>query len=234
VKILIIDDRKEDRESLKELLRAYDHDVDAVSNGAEGLEYLKRHEADIVLLDIVMRDKAGIEILKDIKASNPEQEVILITAYATLERAVEGLREGAYDFLRKPFTREELLAALNRVKQRRQLQKTTKEARVADFAGEIIKSLFSLRIGASPVDPKMVRKALAEFLGEDVNEKYLLTHREKEILEEIEDGLNYKKIAAKLNISLHTVHSHIKNIYKKLEANNKQEALIAARKKSII
>ena len=90
MKILIIDDRKEDKESLVELLRVYDHDVAAVSTGAEGVGYLNKHKADIVLLDIVMRDKAGIEILKDIKAYNPEQDVILITAYATLERAIEG------------------------------------------------------------------------------------------------------------------------------------------------
>ena len=100
MKILLIDDRKEDRESLRELLGGYDHDVVAFASGAEGVAYLKKHKADIVLLDIVMRDKTGIETLKDIKAFNPEQDVILITAYAGLEKAVEGLRAGAYDFLK--------------------------------------------------------------------------------------------------------------------------------------
>ena len=128
MKILIIDDRKEDRESLVELLRVYDHDVAAVSTGAEGVGYLNKHKADIVLLDIVMQDKAGIEILKDIKAYNLEQDVILITAYATLERAIEGLREGAYDFLRKPFTNDELFTSLERLKQKRFTEKKLRES----------------------------------------------------------------------------------------------------------
>ena len=126
--ILIIDDRKEDRESLAELLGAYDYDVDAVSTGAEGLEYLKKHEADIVILDVVMQDKDGIEILKDIKAFNIDQDVILITAYATLERAIEGLREGAYDFLKKPFTHNELFMSLDRVKQKKLTEKRLRES----------------------------------------------------------------------------------------------------------
>jgi two-component system NarL family response regulator len=234
MKILIIDDRKEDRESLAELLGAYDYDVAAVSTGAEGLEYLKKHEADVVFLDIVMRKKNGIEILKDIKALSPEQDVILITGYATLERAIEGLREGAYDFLKKPFTNDELFAALGRVRQRRQLLEAGNEARIADFTGEIIKSLCSFRIGSKPVGQKIARKALIEFLDEDISGKHLLTHREKEIVEEIENGLSDKKIAAKLSISPHTVHTHIKNIYEKLQATNRQEALMTARKKGII
>ena len=128
MKVLIIDDRKEDRDSLVDLLRAYDYDVDAVAGGAEGLEYLKKHEADVVLLDIVMQDRAGIEILKDIKAFNPDQDVVLITAYATLERAIEGLREGAYDFLKKPFANDELFISLDRVRQKRLMEKRLRES----------------------------------------------------------------------------------------------------------
>jgi PAS domain S-box-containing protein len=128
MRVFIIDDRQEDRESLKELLSAYDYEVAAVADGAAGIEYLKRCEADVVLLDIVMQDKAGIECLKDIKALNPDQDVILITAYATLERAVEGLREGAYDFLKKPFSREELFMSLDRIKQKRLTEKRLRES----------------------------------------------------------------------------------------------------------
>jgi two-component system NarL family response regulator len=234
MKILVIDDRKEDRESLAELLRAYDYDLEDVSTGAEGIEYLKRRKADVVLLDIVMQERDGIEILKDIRAFNPEQDVILITAYATLNRAIEGLREGAYDFLKKPFTNDELFTSLGRVRQRRQFQKAANETSIADFSREIIKSLFSLRIGGVPVGSKIARKALIELLDEDIRWKHQLTHREKKIMEEIENGLSYKNIAAKLYISPHTVHSHIKNIFEKLQAKNRQEALLKVRRKGLI
>ena len=234
MKILLIDDRKEDRESLRELLGAYDHDVVAFASGTEGVAYLKKHKADIVLLDIVMQDKTGIETLKDIKAFNPEQDVILITAYAGLEKAVEGLRAGAYDFLKKPFTDNELFSALNRVRQKSRLQEAAYEAKIAGFSKEIIKSLCGFRIGGKPVGQKIARKALIEFLDENITSEHLLTQQEKKILDETEKGLRYKEIAAKLSISPHTVHTHIKKIYGKLQAKNRQQALITARKKGII
>jgi two-component system NarL family response regulator len=84
------------------------------------------------------------------------------------------------------------------------------------------------------MSPKIARKVIAEFQENKVDDQYLLSEREKEILRGIEQGLAYKQIADKLSISPHTVHSHIKKIYEKLQVQNRQEALSSARKKCII
>jgi len=99
---------------------------------------------------------------------------------------------------------------------------------------DLVKALFELHRGGAPMSPGIARKIVREFQSEGISEQYLLSHREKEMILEIENGLSYKEIAAKLQVSPHTVHAHIRNIYKKLQANNKQTALIKARKKGII
>ena len=77
------------------------------------------------------------------------------------------------------------------------------------------------------MSPKIARKVIREFQTDGVDEQYLLSHRETEIVKEIENGLTYKDIATRLGISPHTVHTHIKNIYEKLHAKDRQGALVA-------
>ncbi len=125
MKILVVDDRKIDRESLMDLLEAYGYAVAGASSGQEAIDYLNNN-IDLALIDIVMPEMDGIEVLKAIKAFRPDIDVILITAYATLEKAVAGLKEGAYDFLSKPFTHNELIAAVERVKEKKELQMAVK------------------------------------------------------------------------------------------------------------
>ncbi len=84
------------------------------------------------------------------------------------------------------------------------------------------------------MSPKIARKVIHEFQDEVVGEQFLLTLREKEIVKLVEDGLTYKEIGEKLSISTHTVHTHIKNIYEKLQAKDRNDAIIKARKKGII
>ena len=84
------------------------------------------------------------------------------------------------------------------------------------------------------MSPKIARKVIAEFQENRVDEQYLLSEREKEILRGIEQGLAYKQISDKLSISPHTVHSHIKKIYEKLQAQNRHDALLSARRKGIL
>ncbi len=84
------------------------------------------------------------------------------------------------------------------------------------------------------MSPKITRKVIQEFQEEAAGEQYLLSKREQEIVREIEKGLSYKEIAERFNISPHTVHTHIKRIYEKLQARDRQEALVKARKKGII
>ena len=82
--------------------------------------------------------------------------------------------------------------------------------------------------------PSIARKVIREFQNKGISEQYVLSQREKEIVVEIEKGMSYKKISDKFNISPHTVHTHINNIYKKLQAKDRREALVIARQKGII
>jgi len=122
MQILVIDDRKNDRESMVDLLTTFGYATTGAASGPEALRYLAQNSIDLVLLDIVMPGMDGIEVLKQLKTCRPDLDVILITAYATLEKAVAGLKEGAYDFLAKPCTAEALIAAVERVREKKALQ----------------------------------------------------------------------------------------------------------------
>jgi RNA polymerase sigma factor (sigma-70 family) len=84
------------------------------------------------------------------------------------------------------------------------------------------------------MSPKIARKIIHEFQDDVVSEQYLLTQREKEIVKRVEEGLTYKEIGERLSISTHTVHTHIKNIYEKLQAKDRNDAIVKARKRGII
>jgi two-component system NarL family response regulator len=103
--------------------------------------------------------------------------------------------------------------------------------------GELMGALRQLSQGGAPMSPKIARKIIREFHEPGPRkgaEENLLSQREREVLKEIEKGMSYKQIADTCTISPHTVNAHVKNIYKKLQARDRQEALTAARKKGII
>ncbi|MCX7927141.1 MAG: response regulator [Candidatus Omnitrophica bacterium] len=103
-KILIVDDEKAVREFLERFLRQKGFtNVSCAQNGEEALLFLEQEKRDVVFLDIKMPGVNGIKILRKIKAKYPETSVIMITAYAEREIAEEALKEGAYDYITKPF-----------------------------------------------------------------------------------------------------------------------------------
>ena len=108
--ILIIDDEAAIRESLQTLLELEGYEVDTASDGAEGLVRLADRPYDLVLLDFAMPERDGIEILQDIRERDSELAVIMITAYGTVENAVNAMQAGATNFIQKPWDNEKLLA----------------------------------------------------------------------------------------------------------------------------
>ncbi len=117
-KILFVDDDASILDAAKTALEVYGYTVITAQSGMECLE--KIGDADIVFLDIKMPGMDGIEVLKRIKKSNPMLPVAMITAYATVDTAIEAMKEGAFDYIRKPFDIEELegsiLAAIEEIK----------------------------------------------------------------------------------------------------------------------
>jgi DNA-binding NtrC family response regulator len=108
--VLIIDDEAAIRESLQTLLELEGYEVETASDGDEGLARLADHPYDLVLLDFAMPERNGIEILQDIRERDSELAVIMITAYGTVENAVNAMQSGATNFIQKPWDNEKLLA----------------------------------------------------------------------------------------------------------------------------
>jgi DNA-binding NtrC family response regulator len=109
-KILIIDDEAAIRESLETLLELEGFSVCSAEDAEAGLDQLAQHSFDLVLLDFALPDRNGLEVLSEIRERNPDQAVIMITAYGTVENAVRAVQAGAANFVQKPWDNEKLLA----------------------------------------------------------------------------------------------------------------------------
>ena len=118
--ILIIDDHDSMREGLELLLRKRGHRILSAENGARGLELLEESGADLVITDLRMARMDGIQVLEAVKERSPETAVLVITAYGTIEKAVEAMKLGASDFLTKPFSSEEFGVKVDRLIQTRE------------------------------------------------------------------------------------------------------------------
>ncbi|MDY6850646.1 MAG: sigma-54 dependent transcriptional regulator, partial [Thermodesulfobacteriota bacterium] len=111
-RLLVVDDDLSLREFLELMLTREDYDVQVASGGREALDMAAQTRFDLVITDIRMEKVDGIAVLKGIKALNPETAVILISAFATAETAVVAMKEGAFDFIPKPFRIEELRSVI--------------------------------------------------------------------------------------------------------------------------
>src|SRR5260370_15875249 len=108
-KILIVDDQRNMRTTLSMMLRGAGYEVDEAADGEQGAERGATGAYDVVLTDLRMGTKDGIDVLRSTKDAHPLTEVIVMTAYGTIESAVEAMRLGAFDYIQKPFTEQELL-----------------------------------------------------------------------------------------------------------------------------
>jgi two-component system response regulator PilR (NtrC family) len=143
--ILVVDDDKSMREFLEILLSKDGYQVSLAENGERGCEILNNQPFDLVITDIRMKDINGIGVLKKAKQINPDTIVVMISAFATADTAVEAMREGAYDYIPKPFKVKELKKIVKDALKSRKMPtiKKEKEAGGSDYH-------FGLLIGESP------------------------------------------------------------------------------------
>jgi two-component system, NtrC family, response regulator HydG len=120
-KLLIVDDQRNMRTTLAMMLRGAGFEVDEAQNGEEGSERGGAGAYDVVLTDLRMGSKDGIDVLRAVKTAQPMTEVIVMTAYGTIESAVEAMRFGAFDYIQKPFTEQELLVKVGKALDNRRL-----------------------------------------------------------------------------------------------------------------
>src|SRR5512138_44421 len=120
-KLLIVDDQRNMRTTLAMMLRGAGFEVDEAQSGEEGCERGASGAYDVLLTDLRMGSKDGIDVLRAVKGANPMTEIIVMTAYGTIESAVEAMRFGAFDYIQKPFTEQELLVKVERANRNRRL-----------------------------------------------------------------------------------------------------------------
>jgi len=119
LKLLIVDDEEIMLKRLSKYLIKWGFDISTAMNGKEALEKIKQQDYIIVLLDVLMPEMDGIEALGEIKKIKPMTEVIMLTGYASVRVAIKGMKLGAFDYLVKPFDRDELVAKLRMALEKR-------------------------------------------------------------------------------------------------------------------
>jgi DNA-binding NarL/FixJ family response regulator len=175
------------------------------TNAEDALFSIKDYSPDILLADLGLPGISGVELISRTKEILPELDAMVITVFEDRDMIIAALKAGASSYILK-----------------------------TDVPDNLVSALFELEQGGSPMSPRIARKVVKEFQVESIEEQYLLSNREKSIIKAIERGLSYKEISNEFHISTHTVHAHIRNIYKKLQASDRHSAVVAARKKGII
>ncbi len=206
MRLVIVEDDPLLLESLKMLLGG---ETGIMVSGAfrsaeEALSALKQSAPEVMLADLGLPGMSGIELIRKVKEDMPGIEIMAHTVFEDRENVFSAIKAGASGYILK-----------------------------GSSPREIIEAIYDLNKGGAPMSPKIARKVIHEFQDEALGE-FVMTLREKEIVKCIEEGLTYKEISRRLGISHHTVHTHIKRIYEKLQAKNRSEVLSRARKTGVI
>ena len=123
--ILVVDDEKDIRDLISQILFEEGHTVKLAHNSMSAMDYINNKEPDLIILDIWLKDSEmdGIEILKSVKQNNPLCPVVVISGHGNIEIAVAAVKQGAYDFIEKPFNTDQLLQVINRALEASRLRK---------------------------------------------------------------------------------------------------------------
>ena len=144
IKILVVDDEKVIRDGCRRVLADNNYDVICADNGQVAMSLLEKDKVDIILLDLKMPVLSGEEVLEQTCKLYPDLPVIIITGHGTIDTAVECMKNGAYDFITKPFQIDQFLLTVKRASEKRTLEKKAKQ-----FEEENIKNLYDLTLEKS-------------------------------------------------------------------------------------
>lgn len=207
MKIAVFEDNQKFRESL-EFVIVTSKDMELCGSFADTTRLSQKIEAlqpDVVLMDINIPGKNGIDAVKEIKENFPNIQVCMQTVFDDADKIFASLCNGASGYILKNTVPEKILQAIREVAE-----------------------------GGSFFTPSVAKKVLHNFQQQPQGEYVQLTEKEKEVLKFLVDGLSYKMIADKVNVSFHTIHTHLRNIYQKLHVNSKGEAINKAMKNKLV
>src|SRR5579885_2654738 len=130
-RVLVVDDEPDIRESLQTLLSLEGYRVEEAQNAAEGLHKMETSRYDLILLDLMMPDRSGMDVLHDIRARDTETPVIMLTAYGSVEVAVKALKNGANDYFPKPWDNDKLVVEIESLIARGRLEEENRHLKRA-------------------------------------------------------------------------------------------------------
>lgn len=207
--VAILEDNLESLASMKRVLTA----VSAVKKGwniiftthlcQEMVLWLNLHDVDVLVSDLGLPDQSGLLAIKHCKEMHPSTEILVCSVFDDDMHLFESLKFGATGYLLK-----------------------------SDIDTTLLKSVQQLLDGGSPMSPRIARRVLLQLhppTPQHIEQPSLLTPKELQVLALIARGFKYNEIATLQNLSTHTVHTHLKNIYKKLQVSSRSEAIYEAR-----
>ena len=202
--VLVEDDARLQKELIN--LLGVPEDIDclfAVSSAEEALEAIPKAQPDVVLMDINLPGKSGIDCIGELKSKLPDLEVVMLTAYEEEDNIFRALKEGASGYLLKSSSPEDIFSAIRDV-----------------------------HTGGAPFSGHIARKVALYFRREKQieDENQALSPREREVLELLASGYIYKEVADKLDITIETIRTYVKRICLKLQVRSKVEAIIKFRR----
>ncbi len=208
MKIVIFEDNKQFRESLEfVIVTSAGMELCGSFEDTNRLRYrIEALQPDVVLMDINIPGKNGIEAVREIKEHFPKVQVCMQTVFEDDDKIFASLCAGASGYILKNTPSEKIIQAIQDVAE-----------------------------GGTFFTPSVARRVLLSFQQQKTNDEFVqLTDKEKEALKHLVDGCSYKMIADKMNLSFHTIHTHIRNVYEKLHVNSKGEAVAKAIRNKLV
>ena len=209
IKVMIADDHSLIREGIKQLLE-FDGSIEVIaeaSNGVDCLEKLENINPDVLLLDINMPEKNGLEVLEEIKKNDYEVKVLILTVHNELEYLLKAIDIGVNGYILKD-----------------------------SESAELKKAIQAVLSGENYIQASLIPALNNRLANRDIDKDKIdsLTSRELEVLIQVANGMFNKEIATSLNISERTVKNHISNIFKKIDVSDRTQAAVFAIKNNII
>ncbi|QDP39736.1 response regulator [Radiobacillus deserti] len=206
IRVVVVDDHEVVRKGVIAYLRT-EEDLEIVGeafSGDEGAKVVLEQKPDVVLMDLIMENGTGIEATKQIMTSYPTCKIIILTSYYDDEQVFPALEAGAFSYILKTSTAEEIVTAIKKA-----------------YKGENV------------IEPKVASKMMTSFRDTSAKPHEQLTERELEVLMCIGDGLTNQEIGEKLFIGIKTVKTHVSNILSKLDVHDRTQAAVYAHKNGL-